>query len=244
MGDMGYMVEFDGVNGYRVDPDGAPRGGVVVIHEIWGLVDHIKSVADRWAAEGYVVVAPDILSMVGMSPLVGQELHSAMMSTDEATRLAAQPRLRDTLAPVHAPDYAAKAVAALRSTVDYLEAVPGVAGRVSVTGFCFGGTYAFALAAADSRVRAAVPFYGTAPGAESIARMGCPVLAIYGSIDESIMSALPEATENFAAAGKDFTPLVFEGVKHAFFNDTGLNYDADAAASAWGRATAFIGAVG
>ncbi|CAN5260264.1 hypothetical protein BH11ACT4_BH11ACT4_13680 [soil metagenome] len=236
------MMDIEGVSAYRADPPAgeAPQGGLIVIHEIWGLVDHIKTVADRFAAAGYLVVAPDIMSPIGIEPAIGQELHRALSSPDEATRLAAQPRLRDALSPIRSPEYAAAAAASLRKVVDYLEAQPGVAGRVAVTGFCFGGTFAMALAAADPRVRAAVPFYGTAPDAAAIGRIRCPVLAIYGGVDESLMAALPGVEHDMAAAGVDFTAKVYDGAKHAFFNDTGANYDADAAADAWPLALSFL----
>ncbi len=154
---MGNMIDIDGVAAYRAEPVGSLAGGLIVIHEIWGLVEHIKDVADRFAAQGYLVIAPDILSGIGMGPALGQELHGAMFSADEATRLAAQPRMRDALSPIRTPEFAAAAVASLTKAVDYLEAQTGVQGRVAVTGFCFGGSYAFALAAADPRVRGAVP---------------------------------------------------------------------------------------
>ncbi len=237
---MGELIDFDGQHGYLARPAGAPKGALIVIHEIWGLVGHITGVADRFAAEGYLVLAPDILSMVGVDPTTGQELHSMMFSADEATRLEAQPRLRDALSPIRQPEYATNAVAALRAAIDYLEAQPGVNGAIAVTGFCFGGTYSFALAAADSRVRAAIPFYGTAPDANAIATIACPVLAIYGSVDESLMTALPAVTDQMSDAGIDFTPRVYEGAKHAFFNDTGANYNAEAAADAWTRTLAFL----
>jgi len=237
---MGKMIDIDGLAAYRAEPVGPPRGGLIVIHEIWGLVEHITNVADRFAAEGYLVVAPDILSVIGMEPALGQELHRAMFSPDEATRLAAQPRLRDALSPMRSPEFSAGAVASLIKAVDYLEAQPGVNGRVAVTGFCFGGTYSFALVAADPRVRAAVPWYGTAPDAAAVARITCPVFAIYGSIDEALMTALPEVETTMAAAGVDFTAKVYEGAKHAFFNDTGANFDADAAADAWPLALGFL----
>ena len=237
---MGSMIDLDGFAAYRAEPTGTPIGGLIVIHEIWGLVDHVKDVADRFAAEGYLVLAPDILSRIGLDAAVGQELHSAMNSTDDAVRLEAQPRLRDALSPMRTPEFAAVAVASLKKAVDHLSSQPGVDGRIAVTGFCFGGTYSFALAAADPRVRAAVPWYGTAPDAESIAHIGCPILAIYGSIDDSLMHALPDVTRKMSEAAVDFAPKVYVGAKHAFFNDTGANYDADAAADAWPLALAFL----
>ena len=89
-------------------------------------------------------------------------------------------------------------------------------------------------------MRAAVPWYGSAPAAEDIARISSPVLAIYGSIDERLMAALPGVRADMAGAGVDFTAKVYEGAKHAFFNDTGSNYDRDAAADAWPLALSFL----
>ena len=114
-----------------------------------------------------------------------------MNDPDEEVRTAAQPRMREAMSGLRAPEFAGWAVGALRGAVDWLEAQPGVGQRIAVTGFCFGGTYSFALAAADPRVRAAVPFYGTAPAPEEIAKIQAPVLALYGSEDRALMDALP-----------------------------------------------------
>ena len=234
------MIELSDVSAYRADPEGTPRGGLVLIHEIWGLVDHIKNLADRFAAEGYLVVAPDILSRIGIEPDVGLDLFSRMLSPDEATRLEVQPKLRELLAPSRSPEYAADAITSLKSVVDYLEEQPGVDGRIAVTGYCFGGTYSFALAAADPRISAALPWYGTAPSPESMGSIACPVLALYGGVDEALISALPDVTRSMADAGVDFTSHVYDGAKHAFFNDTSINYDPAAAADAWPRALSFL----
>lgn len=226
---------------YVVRPTGELKGALIVIHEIWGLVDHIKSIADRYAAEGYLVLAPDLLSSIGIEAQVGAELFAIRNSPDEKVRSEGQPRLRDAFSSISAPGYAEWAVAALRSAVDYLQQQPGVDGRVAVTGFCFGGTYTYALAAADPRVRAALPFYGGAPDAEGIARIDCPIYAFYGQNDPSLIDALPGVTETMQRAGVDFTTRVYSGTGHAFFNDTNPHtYDADAAADAWAEANAFL----
>ncbi len=117
---------------------------------------------------------------------------------------------------------------------------PGVDGRIAVVGFCFGGTYTFALAAADDRVRAAVPFYGTAPDPERIATIGCPVLALYGAHDPALIDALPAVRTDMAAAGIDFRDHVYPDAGHAFFNDASSRYSPEAAADAWTRTLAFL----
>lgn len=238
------LIDIPGseITAYRADPPGEPRGALIVIHEIWGLVDHVKGVADRFAAEGYLVLAPDILSGVGVPPEVGQELHNLMKSADEAARTAAQPLLREKLAPARSPEYGAWAIAQLKKVVDYLETQPGIDGRVAVTGFCFGGSYSFALAAAEPRIRAAVPFYGSPPATADVTAIACPILAFYGDRDENLMASLPEVTKAMAAAGIAFEAKVYAGARHAFFNDTNsLTYDASAAADSWQLALALLG---
>ncbi|MEU1973616.1 dienelactone hydrolase family protein [Microbacterium sp. NPDC019599] len=221
-------------------PQGEPVGGLILIHEIWGLVDHIRDVAERFAEEGWLVAAPDILSHAGVAPALGAELFGLLNDPDESVRTAAQPRLRDALSQMRAPEYGAWAVGALRAVVDRLDAEPGVDGRIAVTGFCFGGTYAFALAAADDRIRAAVPFYGTAPAPERIADIAAPVLALYGERDPSLIDALPGVRHAMADAGVDFEAVVYPGAEHAFFNDTGRRYSAAHSAEAWSRVLEFL----
>src|SRR6187402_1750779 len=144
---MGTMVDIDGVQAYRAEPAGEPKGALILIEEIWGLVDHIKRVSDRFAAQGYLVISPELLGDV-LHGENGQELMEARNDPDEARRTAIQPRLRELFSGMQAPEFAAGAVAKLRTVVDALEREPGVDGRIAVLGFCFGGTYSFALAAA------------------------------------------------------------------------------------------------
>jgi carboxymethylenebutenolidase len=235
------MIDLDGFSGYLSEPDGAPRGALIVIHEIWGLVDHIKDVADRFAAEGYLVLAPDLLSQVGIDAHVGAELQGIMQNPDPEKRNAGQPLLREKMAPLQAPGYAQFAVDALKRCVDYLARQPGIDGRIAVTGFCFGGTYAFALAAADSRVRAVVPFYGSPPALDQVGAITAPVLAFYGANDERLMLSLPDVTTAMTDAGVDFRTKVYDGAGHAFFNDTNpYSYNAEVASDAWSRAVTFL----
>ena len=226
---------------YRAEPTGELRGALIVIHEVWGLVDHIKNVADRYAAEGYLVVAPDILSHGGITPDAGMELGRLMFAGTAEERAKAQPLMREKMAPVNQPEYAAWALAALKKVVDYLEAQPGVDGRVGVLGFCFGGSYSFALAAADPRIRTAIPFYGSPPETADLAHIQCPVLALYGETDERLMASLPEVTKRMHDAGVDFQSHVYPDAGHAFFNDTSREmYRPEVAADAWTRSLEFL----
>ena len=152
-----------------------------------------------------------------------------------------QPVMREKMAPMQAPEYASWALQALRHTVDYVAGQPGVADRVGVVGYCFGGSYSFALAAAADRILVAVPFYGSPPQQTEIAGIHCPVLAFYGDQDQRLMDSLPAVTEAMTAAGVDFTAKVYPGVGHAFFNDTNPHsYDATAAKDAWQRTLAAL----
>jgi carboxymethylenebutenolidase len=230
----------ESLSAYRAEPVGELRGALVLIHEIWGLVDHIKTVADRYAAEGYLVIAPDILSRGGVTPEVGLELVRLMAGTDDE-RAKAQPMMREKMAPVNAPEYAAWAVDALKSVVDYLAAQPGVDGRIGVLGFCFGGSYSFALAAADRRIRGAVPFYGSPPETAELAHLDCPVLALYGETDERLIQSLPQVTQRMHDAGVQFVSHIYQGAGHAFFNDTNkATYRPEVAADAWTRSLEFL----
>jgi len=239
---MGELIELGGgVSAYVATPAGAVRGGLVVVHEIWGLVDHITDVADRLASQGYLAVAPDLLSGIGISPEVGQEMQRirTLGSAEEQTRF--QPMLREKMAPMQAPEFARGAIASLRRSVDYLAGRPEVGDRIGVIGFCFGGSYSFSLAAADERIRAAVPFYGSPPRPDQLATINCPVLAFYGDQDARLTAGLPELKQAMSAAGVEFTAQVYPGVGHAFFNDTSpFSYDAATATDAWNRTLTFL----
>lgn len=237
---MALTQTVNGVTVYRAEPSGEVHGALIVIHEIWGLVDHITDVADRYAAEGYLVLAPDLLSEIGTTPEIGLELFEMMNDTDEQRRTVNQPRLREAFGAAHAPAFGAGAIAKLTAIVDALEAEPGIDGRIAVLGFCFGGSYSFALAEADARVVAAVPFYGsTEPSA--VVSIHCPVLAFYGDQDTRLMEGLPALEAAMAEAGVDFTAKVYADAGHAFFNDTNAHsFDPAAAGDAWGRSLEFL----
>ncbi len=234
---MGEFIEIDDFRVWRAAPEGPPRGGLIVNHEIWGLVGHTRDVANRLAAQGYVVYAPDLLSHAGTTPDIGEELQAIMGDTSaegEARRSDNQPRLRAAFAPVQNPEFGEATVARLIRVVDALEQEPGVDGRIGVIGFCFGGSFAFALAAADPRIRAAVPFYGAPPSPEQMKDIQCPVLAIYGENDENLIDAVPEVREQMGNAGVNATFKVYENAGHAFFNDqNSRQHEPVAAAEAW-----------
>lgn len=223
---------------YRADPRGTPRGAIIVLQEIWGLVDHIKDVCDRVAAEGYVAIAPDLVGHLGLTPEAGQELQRLLTDPDPAVRNRAQPDVRDKLATARTPEFTAWAIPALRAVADHALAIEGVDGRLGSVGFCFGGTWSYALSIEEPRLRAAVVFYGRYPAERD--HPHCPVLAFYGERDHSITDLVPELNQRMAAAGAHVETLVYPAVGHAFFNDTNPHaYDAATAADAWRRTLAF-----
>jgi len=193
---------------------------VVVIHENRGLNEHTRDVARRFAAAGFVALAPDLLSRKGGT--------GAMESPDKA---------REAITSLPAEDTMADLKACLRFLDSHAKVNKGQLGSV---GFCWGGARSFLLAAESPVLRAAVVFYGSAPEAEKIAQIRCPVLGLYGETDERITSKVPTVAEQMEKAGKSFTHKIYAGAGHAFFNDTGERYDAAAARDSWTRALKFL----
>ncbi len=224
---------------YHSYPDnGRKHPGLILIEEIWGLNDHIKDVADRFAKEGYSVLAPELLPR----ELLGQltpEFRSALF--DPAKRDEVQPKMRAAMQPIMQPEYAKDTIAILKKCVDYLLVDGHVEGKVGVLGFCFGGSYSFHLAANDRRIRAAVAFYGQAPSADEIPYIDCPVLAFYGDQDINLMQSLPQLKASMKEHGRNFEAVVYPNAGHAFFNDTNTRmYNPSAAKDAWEKTLAFL----
>jgi len=209
------------VSGYLSVPQGKGKfPAVVVIHENRGLNEHTRDVARRFAAEGFVALAPDALSRKGGT--------SNLKTPDEA---------RAAITALPAED----AIADLKAGLAYLDAHSKVKrGRLASVGFCWGGARSFTLAIESENLRAAVVFYGSTPPLERLAGVKCPVLGIYGETDERITSRVPETAEAMNRAGKRFEYKIYPGAGHAFFNDTGERYDAAAAKDAWTRTLAFL----
>jgi carboxymethylenebutenolidase len=236
---MNKNIKIGDVPVYHTYPDdGQKHPGLIVIEEIWGVNDHVRSVADRFAAEGFSVLSPELLP-AGLLEMLTPELQKDLFNAEK--RHEAQPKLREAMQPIQQPEYASGTVATLKACVDYLLADEHVNGEVSVLGFCFGGSYSFHLAANDDRIKVAIPFYGQAPSEEEIPNIKCPVLAFYGDQDANLMESLPKLKENMEKNGKDFEAVVYPNVGHAFFNDTNAHaYDATSAKDAWDKTLAFL----
>ncbi|HET9174633.1 MAG TPA: dienelactone hydrolase family protein [Candidatus Saccharimonadales bacterium] len=227
---------------YIARPAASARGTLILIHEVWGLTDHIRSVADRFADEGYVVLAPDLLADTGItSELIG-DLQEELF--DPERRSTAQPKLRALMAPLQAPGFAETTLNKLADCFAYAQTLPETTGRIGIVGFCFGGSYSYSFAEREPQLAFAVPFYGHANArADALRAITCPVLAFYGEQDEILMAELPALEQAMAEARVDFTAQVYGGCGHAFFNDTNrFSYNQAAADDAWQRTLAFIAA--
>jgi carboxymethylenebutenolidase len=213
------ILSFDTANGatsaYVAMPDNTTRKAVVVIQEWWGLNDHIKDIANRWAAEGFTAIAPDLYrGTVATNP-------------DEASKLMNALEIEDGLDTI-------------KNAISAASEKYGVS-HFGVTGYCMGGTYALRAACELEGVSAAVPFYGDIPGDDVLQKLTVPTVFISGTRDQWInpekVATLEDATERFELPVQS---LKYDA-DHAFFNDTRPEvYDATAAADAWAKAVAFF----
>lgn len=173
---------------------------VVVIHEIFGLTDWVRGVADQLAEAGFIAIAPDLLT--GAGPGGGG---TAELGSGDAVRKAI-----GALPP-------AQITADLTACVDYVGKLPAANGKVAVAGFCWGGSQTFRFATNSKTIKAALPFYGSGPDkAEDIARIACPVFGFYGGNDMRVNATVPKSIELMKAAGKTYEPVTYDGAGHGF----------------------------
>jgi carboxymethylenebutenolidase len=223
---MGEMIEFpsNGTQGggYLAVPSSGTGPGVIVIQEWWGLVPHIKDVCERFAAEGFVALAPDLYHGTQVPVTEPDEAGKEMMALEL--------------------DRAAKDMS---GAVDELGRRSS-GDKVGVVGFCMGGGLALVLASQrPDAIGACVPFYGLIPWPDAqpdLASMSASVL-VHAAGNDSYFS--PEAAgtlvEQLRGLGREAELHVYEGADHAFFNDTRPEvYDAEAAATAWSRTLDFL----
>jgi carboxymethylenebutenolidase len=225
--------QFD-ITAYLTRPKGSgPYPGVIVIHENRGLNEHIRDVSRRFAAEGFVALAPDLLSRVGGTGQARPAAAAAGDTTGESNRVA-------DAAQAIARLPAAGVIEDLQAGLEFLEKQPGVdAARLASVGFCWGGWRSFTLATASPKLAKAVLFYGSSPdtGFDTIR---ASVLAHYAQWDNQITGNALWTKETMEKAGKKFQYYVYPKTDHAFFNDTGNRYDPAAAKLAWQRTVDFL----
>jgi carboxymethylenebutenolidase len=174
---------------------------VLVIHEIFGLSDWVRSVADQLAEAGYIAIAPDLLS--GMGPKGGG-------TSDFAGGRDGVMKAVSSLPPK-------QVTADLNAVAEYVSKLPACNGKLVVGGFCWGGGQTFRYATNNPSIKAAFVFYGTGPDKEEdIARIMCPVYGFYGGNDARVNATIPRSTELMKKAGKTYEPVTYEGAGHGF----------------------------
>jgi len=201
---------------YRADPNGAPKGAVVVIQEIFGVNHHIRSICDRLAKEGYVAVAPSIFDRIE------PDFHCGYSPEDvaEARKFIAN------------PDWAAM----LRDTQAAIDAVKTI-GPVGIVGFCLGGSIAYFAAARLSGLSAAVGFYGSAIARVADEKPKVRTQLHFGEKDTSIPLS---DVETIKAKRPDVEVFIYPGAQHGFNCDARASYDKASADIAWPRSMAFF----
>jgi carboxymethylenebutenolidase len=173
---------------------------VVVIHEIFGLTDWVRGVADQLAEAGYIAIAPDLLS--GTAPGGGG---TSELGSGDAVRKAISSLAPDQI------------TADLSAVVDFVAALPAASGKVAVGGFCWGGSQTFRFATHNARIKAGFVFYGGGPDQEAdLARIRCPVYGFYGGNDARVNETIPKSTELMKKVGKVYEPVTYEGAGHGF----------------------------
>ena len=223
-GVVGATVEYpdqDGetLTGYLARPEaGDPAPAIIVLQEWWGLDAHIKDVTNRFAAEGYVALAPDLYKgKVATEP-------------DEARKLVME---------LDMPE----AVREIRQAITYALDQEFVAGdKVGIVGFCMGGRLVLMTDLEEDRLGAAVAFYGSPLTPEEAATVKAPILGLYGDKDQGIpVDTVRAMEEALNAAGIPNEIHIYENAQHAFFNDTRAgSYNAEAAADAWAKTLAWF----
>jgi carboxymethylenebutenolidase len=170
---------------------------VLVIHEIFGLTDWVRSVADKLAAQGYIAIAPDLLSGFGPDGKGSEGFASTQDSMKAVSELD--------------PD---TVTADLTAVADYVKKLPPTNGKLAVAGFCWGGGQAFRFATHRADLKAAFVFYGPPP--EEFATISAPVYGFYAGNDNRIDATVPDTQAAMKKAGKSYDPVTYEGAGHGF----------------------------
>jgi carboxymethylenebutenolidase len=186
------------VQAFVVYPEVKTKAPVIVlIHEIFGLSDWAKEMADELAAKGFIVIAPDLLS--GHGPNGGGS--DALPSQDDRVKAVS------ALDPAEVNED-------LDAAADYGKKLPASNGKIAVAGFCWGGAKSFAFAAHRNDLGAAFVFYGTAPS--DVSTITAPVYGFYGGNDARVDATIPATTTAMKAAGRTYEPVTYEGAGHGF----------------------------
>ena len=208
----------DSVRAWVVYPERRDRAPVVlVVHEIFGLTGWIRGVADQLAADGFVAVAPDLLSGKGVP-----------------TGPDGDPVRDSATAAIRTLD-AAAVQRRLDATARFAMALPAAQPRYGIVGFCWGGGVSFAHAVHAPGLGASVVYYGTSPSAAALANVRAPVLGLYGENDARVNATIPPADSAMRALGKTYRHEIFPGAGHGFLRqqDGQNGANLQAARAAW-----------
>lgn len=215
----------DMVDAWLVYPERSDNAPVViVIHEIYGLTDWIRAVADQMAAEGFIAIAPDLLSGKGTG---GKGTRS--VSRDDARMLIQELSWSEI-------------VRRLDATAQYATALPAATKKFGVVGFCWGGGISFSYATEQPDLDAAVVYYGVSPDTVKLVDIKAPILGLYGGNDNRVNSTIPAADAEMKRLGKRYEYELYNGAGHAFLrNQAGQNgANLKATQSAWPRMVKFL----
>jgi carboxymethylenebutenolidase len=245
--------------GYLAFPErGAkPLPAVIVLQEAWGVDAHIEDVTRRFAIAGYAALAPDLFAEKGArpEPLSRDRLAELLafvneagpaIFADEKARAAAfatlpadeAGRVQESMGTMFGKlqDHAVFVPALLAATKYLREERAETRGqKIGAVGYCLGGGLAGLLACHDPQLAAACIYYGSAPPADLVPRIACPVYGFYGGEDTRVNAGLPAFTEAMKSAGKRFESHVYPGAQHAFHNDARPSYHVGAARDAFAR---------
>lgn len=186
------------IKAFVVYPEAKEKTPVVlVIHEIFGLTDWVKSLCDQLAENGVIAICPDLLS--------GQAYPDDVDGAIKAISALPKPQVQGDL----------------DSTAEYaLTKIPSANGNLAVAGFCWGGGWAFGYANVNPKLKAAYSFYGTTPeDAGGVAKISCPVFGFYGENDARVNAGIPKAEELMKSAGKKYEPVIYKGAGHGFMRE-------------------------
>ena len=214
------------VKTWIVYPERSTRAPVViVIHEIYGLTDWIRSVADQLAADGFIALAPDVLS--GKGPDGGD---TDSFGSRDAVVGAMRKLSREEV------------TIRLNAIRDYGIKLPAATEKFGSIGFCWGGSTSFAYATAQPELNAAVVYYGTAPDAAGLGKINAPVLGFYGGDDARVNAGIPAAETGMKDLGKSYEHHIYEGAGHGFLRaqDDRDGANMRATQQAWPRTVAFF----
>jgi carboxymethylenebutenolidase len=217
--------DADTVSAFVVYPERSDRAPVVVvIHEIFGLTDWVRGVADQLAADGFIAIAPDLLSGKGY----------AGGGTDSFSPDSVRQAIRDL--------DRAEVNRRLQAAAAYATSLPAATSKVGSIGFCWGGSTSFRLATAWSGLDAAVVYYGSSPDPESLAAIEAPVLGLYGGDDARVNATIEPAMTEMKRLGKAFEAEIYDGAGHGFLRQQDGRDGANLTASgrAWPRTLAFL----